>query len=195
MIVCGRVVEVVVDAHHDGDVLVGGRRRDDDLLGAAVDVLAGVRGLGEEAGGLDDDVDAEIAPRQAGRVALGEDPDRLAADPDAVVGDRRPAGRGARGRCRTSAGGPWSSTSPRSLTATISMSAPEAATARKKLRPIRPKPLMPTRTVTVHSSMAGRLDGLCTERHADIGDSSDGHHRTTRRFTTRPLITAPACPG
>ncbi|GAB2466835.1 hypothetical protein GCM10027265_15170 [Jatrophihabitans fulvus] len=28
------------------------------------------------------------------------------------------------------------------------MSAPEAATARKKLRPMRPKPLMPTRTVT-----------------------------------------------
>ena len=36
----------------------------------------------------------------------------------------------------------------RSLTPTISMSAPDARTARKKLRPIRPKPLMPTRTVT-----------------------------------------------
>src|SRR6478752_8918862 len=38
--------------------------------------------------------------------------------------------------------------SVRSLTATISMSAPEATTARKKLRPIRPNPLIPTRTVT-----------------------------------------------
>jgi hypothetical protein len=37
----------------------------------------------------------------------------------------------------------------RSLAATISMSAPDAWTARKKLRPMRPKPLMPTRTVTV----------------------------------------------
>jgi hypothetical protein len=39
------------------------------------------------------------------------------------------------------------SLSVRSLTPTISMSAPEATTARKKLRPIRPNPLMPTRTV------------------------------------------------
>src|SRR3954471_20757263 len=36
----------------------------------------------------------------------------------------------------------------RSLTATISMSWPLAAAARQKLRPIRPNPLMPTRTVT-----------------------------------------------
>ena len=38
------------------------------------------------------------------------------------------------------------STEPRSFTATNSMSAPEAFAARKKLRPMRPKPLMPTRT-------------------------------------------------
>src|SRR4051794_31070455 len=45
--------------------------------------------------------------------------------------------------------------SPRSLAATTSMSAPpwlfRACTARKKLRPIRPNPLMPTRTVTGRS--------------------------------------------
>src|SRR3954452_5980131 len=40
----------------------------------------------------------------------------------------------------------------RSLTATISMSLPLAAAARQKLRPIRPKPLIPTRTVTTCSS-------------------------------------------
>ena len=39
------------------------------------------------------------------------------------------------------------STEPRSLTATKSMSAPWLLTARKKLRPMRPKPLMPTRMV------------------------------------------------
>ena len=39
------------------------------------------------------------------------------------------------------------STEPRSLTATNSTSAPAACAARKKLRPMRPKPLMPTRTV------------------------------------------------
>ena len=80
------VVEVVVDAHDDRDVVVGGRRRDDDLLGATgVDVLAGVGGLGEEAGRLDDDVDAQVAPRQVGRVALGEHLHRVAADLDALA--------------------------------------------------------------------------------------------------------------
>src|SRR6185295_18710605 len=39
-------------------------------------------------------------------------------------------------------------TSPRSFAATMSRSAPDACTARKKFRPIRPNPLMPTRTVT-----------------------------------------------
>ena len=39
------------------------------------------------------------------------------------------------------------SSEPRSLTATKSMSAPRCFAARKKLRPIRPKPLIPTRTV------------------------------------------------
>ena len=37
------------------------------------------------------------------------------------------------------------SASPRSFSATMSMSAPRATWARKKLRPIRPNPLMPTR--------------------------------------------------
>jgi hypothetical protein len=46
-------------------------------------VLAGVVGLGEEAGGLDDDVDAEVAPRAGGRVALGEHLHGLPGDLDA----------------------------------------------------------------------------------------------------------------
>ena len=44
------------------------------------------------------------------------------------------------------------STEPRSLTATNSMSAPWLLTARKKLRPMRPKPLMPTRMVMLSAS-------------------------------------------
>ena len=40
-----------------------------------------------------------------------------------------------------------SSLEPRSLAATKSMSAPRCLAARKKLRPMRPKPLMPTRMV------------------------------------------------
>ena len=62
--VLAAVVLVVVDAEHDGDVLVGGRRGDDDLLGARVQVALGLGGVGEDAGGLDDDVDAQVTPRQ-----------------------------------------------------------------------------------------------------------------------------------
>src|SRR3954454_11274731 len=59
--------------------------------------------------------------------------------------------------------------SPRSLAATTSMSAPpwlfRACTARKKLRPIRPDPLMPTRTVTgrsPRSRVTGQTPGGAT---------------------------------
>ena len=54
------------------------------FLAPAVEVLARPVGVGEEAGRLDDDVDAQVAPGQLRRVALGEHLDRLAAD-----GDRR----------------------------------------------------------------------------------------------------------
>jgi hypothetical protein len=47
--------------------------------------------------------------------------------------------------------------SVRSLAPTSWMSAPEARTARKKLRPMRPKPLMPTRMVTGFISLMMRL--------------------------------------
>ncbi len=45
---------------------------------------------------------------------------------------------------------------PRSLTATKSMSAPRCFAARKKLRPIRPKPLIPTRTVISRSVLSSK---------------------------------------
>ena len=56
------------------------------------------RGLclaGEEPGALEDDVDAEIAPRQLRRIALGEHPDAVAVDDHRVPVDdhlaRKPA--------------------------------------------------------------------------------------------------------
>ena len=58
------VVLVVVDAEHERDVRVGRGRRDDDLLRAGVEVLLGRGPVGEEAGRLEHDVDAEVAPRQ-----------------------------------------------------------------------------------------------------------------------------------
>ncbi len=78
---------VVVHAHDDGDVLVLGRRGDDDLLGARVKVRLGLRAVGEEAGGLDDDVDAQLAPGEVGGLALGEHLDRMAVGHEAVLGD------------------------------------------------------------------------------------------------------------
>src|SRR5438270_37382 len=77
----GGVVGVLVHAHHEGVVLVGRRRRDDHLLGAAtVDVDPRLVGVGEEAGRLDHDLDAEVPPLEPGRVALAEEADGAVAD-------------------------------------------------------------------------------------------------------------------
>src|ERR1019366_3420418 len=53
-----------------------------DLLGALREVLGGVGTVVEEAGGLDHDVDAELAPWQRSGVALGEHLDLDAVDAD-----------------------------------------------------------------------------------------------------------------
>ena len=101
----GGVVQALVDAHHDGDVLVRGRGGDQDLLGAGVDVLLRSGGLGEEAGGLDDDVDAELAPGQVGGIALGEDLDDVAVDDDVAVLDLNGFGQAAADGVVLEAGG------------------------------------------------------------------------------------------
>ena len=79
------VVVAVVDAHHDRDVLVGGGRRDDHLLGAGLEVLARVAGLGEQTGRLDHDVGADLAPAQGGGVTLGGGVDLAPVDGQVVV--------------------------------------------------------------------------------------------------------------
>ena len=77
---------VVVHAQHHRQVLVLGRRGDDHLLGSAVDVGLRLGGVGEDAGRLHHDVGADLTPWQRGRIALLEDPDRLAVDGDVVGG-------------------------------------------------------------------------------------------------------------
>ena len=52
----------------------------------AVEVERGLVAAGEDAGRLDDDVDAEVAPRQLLGVAHGQHLERVAVDLDAVVG-------------------------------------------------------------------------------------------------------------
>ena len=68
-----RIVAIAIHAQDDRDVLVARGRRDDHLLGApAVDMHFGLRRISEEAGRLDHDLDAEVAPGQAARILLGK---------------------------------------------------------------------------------------------------------------------------
>ena len=71
------------------------------FLAPAVEVLGGVVAVGEEAGRLDHDVDAEVAPGQGGRIALGEDLDLLAVDDDRRRRRLDLAREAARGSSRT----------------------------------------------------------------------------------------------
>ena len=86
-VVRGRVVSVVVDAEHDGQVFVLGRGGDDDLGGTVVQVSAGPVGVGEDAGGFDDDFDAVVAPGNLSGVALGDHGDALTVDHEVAVDD------------------------------------------------------------------------------------------------------------
>src|SRR5690606_2859872 len=60
---------------------------DDDLPGAAAEVRSGLVAVGESAGRLQHDVDADLAPRQAGGVALGEHLHQGATDIETTVCD------------------------------------------------------------------------------------------------------------
>ena len=79
------IVAVLVDAEHDGRVLPGSGRGDDDLLGATRLVSRCGRGVGEEARRLDDDIDAVVSPRKLGRVAFRHDLDLVAINGNGVV--------------------------------------------------------------------------------------------------------------
>ena len=92
------VVLIEVHAGHDGDVLVGRGRGDDDLLRAGLEVLGGILALREEAGRLEHDVDAEIAPAERGGIRLVQDEDLVAVDDEAVVGELEGARVGAEDR-------------------------------------------------------------------------------------------------
>ena len=79
------VVVVAVDAHDEGAVDVLAGSGDDDLLGASLDVGLGLLAIGEESGGLDNDLSAELLPREVSGVALGKDLDGLAVNGDGVI--------------------------------------------------------------------------------------------------------------
>ena len=72
---------VVVDAVYDGGVhIVAARGGDDDALGAALEVRARLCLAGEEASALEHGVDAQLAPGELRRIALGEHADAVTVD-------------------------------------------------------------------------------------------------------------------
>ena len=79
-----RIVLVMVDAKHDGDVFVLCRSRDDDLLHGSAQMLFGIVRVGEMACGFHDDLHAQRLPVQQRRIFLREDFDLLAVDDDGV---------------------------------------------------------------------------------------------------------------
>ena len=82
-----RIVGVLVHADDEGGVGTRTRRAHDDPLGAAFDVHGRLRPVGEDARGLDNDVDTEITPRQRLGIALGEHEELVAVDGDPVFGN------------------------------------------------------------------------------------------------------------
>jgi hypothetical protein len=83
-----RVVVLVVDLEDERGVDVLGRSGDHHLLRAALEVSRGLLAVGEDAGGLDDDVGADVAPGDLRGVALGEGLDLAVAYPQDVAVER-----------------------------------------------------------------------------------------------------------
>ena len=84
-VVLGGIVGGIVHAEHDGDVFVLRRSGDDDLLHRTAQVLGGILGIGEAAGGFDDDLRADAGPIESRPGSLvAKTLMRLAADRDRV---------------------------------------------------------------------------------------------------------------
>jgi len=84
----GVLVLVSVDTEHVGrDVVTLGRGGDHNLLGTRGEVLGGARGVDEDAGTFNDNVDTESRPRELERVTGGNNFDHLAVDGDVGVVD------------------------------------------------------------------------------------------------------------
>mmetsp|Transcript_5178 Transcript_5178/g.15483 ORF Transcript_5178/g.15483 Transcript_5178/m.15483 type:complete len:263 (+) Transcript_5178:548-1336(+) len=80
------VIRVDSDDESSNAVTLAGSG-DEHLLGSGLQMLAGALLVDKHAGGLDDEVDAELAPRKLERVPVGHDLDLLAVDGDGVISD------------------------------------------------------------------------------------------------------------
>ena len=86
---------VVIDAIDDRQIGLVARCRDEDLLGPGFQMGGRLVARGEEAGAFHGDVDADLAPGQGFRIALGGHLDRAATDIDRVALDRDRTGEAA----------------------------------------------------------------------------------------------------
>src|SRR5690606_5263528 len=76
-----------VDTHDDRQVVALARCAEEHLAGTGGQVLVGTVPRGEAPGGLDDELDAAVAPAELGRVPLGQDVDPPAADDERAAVD------------------------------------------------------------------------------------------------------------
>ena len=84
LVICGKGIVVYVE--NDGLEIISCGSRDDDLLGAGVDVRHGLLFRAVETGALENDVNTERAPRAVVGVLFGVDLDLLAVDDDRILG-------------------------------------------------------------------------------------------------------------
>ena len=89
------IVDRVVDAEHDREVLVLGRGRDHNLLDAVSLVGHGLGGIGEEAGAFHHDLYPLAAPGNGARFLLAEDLDLPAVDNNIIALVAHTRGKGA----------------------------------------------------------------------------------------------------
>src|SRR5215217_9482242 len=140
------VVGLVVDLVDESGVSILNRSGDDDLPGAAFEVSCGAFPIRKDTGRLDDDVGAHLTPRNVGRIPFAEGLNLALPDTqDAVVRAHilrpHPVNGVALENTKLCLGRV-------SLIATISTS-PFCIAALAASIPIRPKPFIPTRTLTI----------------------------------------------
>jgi hypothetical protein len=58
-----RIVGAIVHPQHERNIFIGRRCSDDGFLGAGIQMSTNLRSVGENPGGFNDDVDAELFPR------------------------------------------------------------------------------------------------------------------------------------
>ena len=77
---------IVIDAINNGQISTRGRGRHQHTLGTGGQMLAGGFLRGEQTGTFKRNINAHFFPRQIGRITLGDDFNRLAADINAGFG-------------------------------------------------------------------------------------------------------------